>query len=132
MMKKPTILIVDDEKNFTDSFSEFLSDRFNAKVLVRKNAIDAMEVLDQEKVDVLFQDMFMPGLPGGKVIEHIKNRRRINQMIVFIISKWNGDVQTLRFENYDVKYIPKPIGLITTQKVLTEEFEAKGGFDYKK
>ena len=53
-------------------------------------------------------------------------------MIVFIISKWNQDTQTLKFEKYDVKYIPKPISLITTQKVLIEEFETCGGFDYKK
>ncbi len=131
-MKKPTILVVDDEKKFTDPFAQFLSERFNVDVLVRSNALEAIEVLDHQRVDVLFQDMVMPGPGGEEVIHHIKNLKRINDMIVFIISKWNEDRHTLKFENLDVKYIPKPISLITTQKVLTEEFETCGGFDYKK
>ncbi len=131
-MIKPTVLIVDDEKKFTDTFAEFLSQRFNADVLVRNNAMEAIEVLDQQRVDVLFQDMIMPGADGEQVIDHIKNLQRINEMIIFIISKWNEDVRTSKFEKCDVKYIPKPISLITTQKVLIEEFENHGGFDYKK
>ena len=131
-MKKPTILIVDDEKKFTDTFAAFFSERFNADVLVRKNAMEGIEVLDQQRVDVLFQDMIMPGPGGEQVINHIKDLKRIHEMIVFIISKWEDSAQTLKFENFGVKYIPKPISLITTQKVLIEEFEAHGGFDYKK
>jgi response regulator RpfG family c-di-GMP phosphodiesterase len=131
-MKKPTVLIVDDEKKFTDTFAQFLSERFNVNVLVRKNAMEGIEVLDHQRVDVLFQDMIMPGPGGEHVINHIKNLKRLNEMIVFIISKWNEDRHTLKFESYDVKYIPKPISLITTQKVLAEEFETCGGFDYKK
>ena len=131
-MKKPTILIVDDEKKFTDTFAQFLSERFNVDVLVRTNAMEGIAVLDQQRVDVLFQDMIMPGPGGEQVINHIKDLKRINEMIVFIISKWNEDRHTLKFENLDVKYIPKPISLITTQNVLIEEFETCGGFDYKK
>jgi CheY-like chemotaxis protein len=131
-MKKPTILIVDDEKKFTDTFAQFLTERFNVNVLVRRSAMEGIEVLDHQQVDVLFQDMVMPGPGGEQVINHIKNLKRLNDMIVFIISKWNEDAQTLKFEKYDVKYIPKPISLITTQKVLIEEFETCGGFDYKK
>ena len=74
----------------------------------------------------------MPGFGGEHVINHIKSQKRINEMIVFIISKWNDESKTLKFERYDVKYLPKPISLITTQKVLIEEFEINGGFDYKK
>jgi len=131
-MKKPTILIVDDEKDFSSTLVEFLSERFNANVLVRENAMEAIEVLNQVQVDVLFQDMIMPGPSGEQVIDHIKNLKRINEMIVFIISKWNDEAYTFKFENLGVKYIPKPISLITTQKVLIEEFEICGGFDYKK
>jgi response regulator RpfG family c-di-GMP phosphodiesterase len=131
-MKKPTVLIVDDEKKFTDTFAQFLSERFNVNVLVRKNAREGIEVLDQQRVDVLFQDMIMPGPGGEMVINHIKDLKRLNDMIVFIISGWNEDRHTLKFESLDVKYIPKPISLITTQNVLIEEFETCGGFDYKK
>lgn len=131
-MRKPTIMIVDDEKEFTDTFAKFLSQRFNAKVLVRKSALAGIEVLDEQRVDVLFQDMMMPVLGGEIVIEHIKNLDRINEMIIFIISKWNQDDHTMKFENYDLKYIPKPISLLTTQRILIEDFEIKGGFDYKK
>jgi len=132
MMRKPNILIVDDEKKFTDTFAQFLTERFNANVFVRNNAIDGIEFLDQERVDVLFQDMVLPGLNGEFVINHLKDLNRIDETIVFIISGWNSDIHTQRYENFDLKYIPKPISLITTQKVLAQEFESMGGFDYKK
>ena len=131
-MKKPAILIVDDEKEFSDTFAKFLSERFKADILLRKNAMEAIEVINQQRVDVLFKDIIMPGPGGEQVIEHIKNRNRINEMIVFIISKWNDDAKTLKFEKYNVKYLPKPISLITTQKVLIEEFEACSGPDHTK
>lgn len=131
MMRKPNILIVDDEKKFTDTFAQFLTERFNANVFVRNNAIDGIEFLDQ-RVDVLFQDMVLPGLNGEFVINHLKDLNRIDETIVFIISGWNSDIHTQRYENFDLKYIPKPISLITTQKVLAQEFESMGGFDYKK
>ena len=131
-MRKPNILIVDDEKKFTDTFAQFLTERFNANVFVRNNAIDGIEFLDQERVDVLFQDMVLPGLNGEFVINHLKDLNRIDETIVFIISGWNSDIHTQRYENFDLKYIPKPISLITTQKVLAQEFESMGGFDYKK
>lgn len=108
-MKKPRILIVDDEKKFTDTFAQFLTERFNVNVIVRRNAAQAIEVLDHQRVDVLFQDMVLPGWGGEHVINHIKDLKRLNEMVVFIISKWNSDSQTLRFENYDVKYIPSPL-----------------------
>ena len=131
-MKKPTILILDDEKEFTDSFAEFLLQRFNAKVIVRKNVEEGIKVLDKQSVDVLFQDMMMPGLGGETVVEHIKNLERINEMIIFVMSKWDLDTRIIRFEDCNVKYIPKPISMLTTQRILMEDFEIKGGFDYKK
>jgi CheY-like chemotaxis protein len=131
-MKKPTIMIVDDEKEFTDTFADFLSQRFNAKILVRKSAQEGIKELDKQRVDVLFQDMIMPGLGGEVVIDHIKTLDRINDMIIFIISKWERDTRTMKFEGYDIKHIPKPISLSTTQRILIEDFEIKGGYDYKK
>jgi CheY-like chemotaxis protein len=131
-MKKPTILIVDDEKDFTDTFAEFLSHRFKAKILVRKNAQEGIKALDNQRVDVLFQDMIMPGLGGEAVIDHVKTLDRINEMIIFIISKWDQDTRTMKFAGHDVKHIPKPISLSTTQRLLIEDFEIKGCYDYKK
>jgi response regulator RpfG family c-di-GMP phosphodiesterase len=131
-MKKPTIMIVDDEKEFTDTFAAFLSQRFNAKILIRNNAQEGIKVLDKQRVDVLFQDMILPGLGGEAVIDHIKTLDRINEMIIFIVSKWDQDTRTMKFEGHDIKYIPKPISLSTTQRILIEDFEIKGGYDYKK
>jgi CheY-like chemotaxis protein len=131
-MKKPTILIVDDEKDFTDTFAKFLSQRFNAKILVRKNAQEGIKALDDQRVDVLFQDMILPGLGGEVVIDHVKTLDRINDMIIFIISKWDQDTRTMQFEGHNVKHIPKPISLSITQRILTEDFEIKGCYDYKK
>jgi hypothetical protein len=74
----------------------------------------------------------MPGLGGEAVIDHVKTLDQINEMIIFIISKWDRERRTMRFEGVEVKNIPKPISLATTQRILIEDFEIKGCYDYKK
>ena len=130
-MKKPTILIVDDESQFIEKFAEFIKDEFNADVIVKSNSFEALEVIDNQKVDVLFQDIHMPGPSGFEVIKHIKKLNKDRDMIIFVISKWNDGVFTRQIEDLGVKYIPKPLSLKATHRVLTEEFENRGWLSIK-
>lgn len=131
-MKRPTVLIVDDESQFTEKFAEFIKDEFKANVIVRSNSFEAMEVIDSQKIDVLFQDIHMPGPSGFEVIKYIKKLNKEKDMIIYVISKWNDGVFTKQIEDLGVGYIPKPLSLKATHRILTEEFEKRGWLSNKR
>ncbi len=133
-MIKPTILVVDDEKRFTETFVDFLKVQFNANVILKENVKDALEVIDNQRVDVLFQDIHLPNGPDGvEVVKYIKKIGKDKDITTFIISKWQDDETYQKvIKELNVKYIPKPISLASTKTVLEELFKARGNFDYKK
>jgi DNA-binding NtrC family response regulator len=58
-----TILFVDDDRKVLDIIAEALSAR-GFRMLATDNGYEAMRLLAQEHVDVLFADVVMPGLNG--------------------------------------------------------------------
>jgi CheY-like chemotaxis protein len=128
-MGKPTILIVDDEKSFTDKLAEFLNIPFDCNVIVQNHSNDVMDTVKNQHVDILFQDIHVPGPDGFEVVKQIKKSGI--DIIIFIITSWKEDAYYLKSSDLGVNYLPKPIGFKLLQNTLTEIFE-KHGFDYKK
>lgn len=133
-MIKPTILLVDDDKKLTDIFVDFLFKNFNADVILKEHAKGAIEVLDQQRVDVLFQDIHLPSGPNGlEVVRHVNKIGKAKDILIYIISKWDkNESYEMQLLDLDVKYMPKPISFLTIKSLLEKAFESKGGFDYKK
>ena len=134
-MIKPTILVVDDDKEFTDIFVDFLNKSFNAEIILKDNANDAIKVIDKQRVDVLFQDIRLPNGPNGlAVVRHIKEVGKSNDIFVYIISRWhNNDSYDIQMRDLKVNYLPQPISFITVRSLLNREFERSASkFDYKK
>lgn len=66
-----TILIVDDEDALRDLANEVLT-AHGYNVLSAESAEDALEVLKNNKVDVLFSDVIMPGMDGYELASRVK------------------------------------------------------------
>jgi two-component system response regulator AtoC len=65
-MKRPTILIVDDERNTRDGLQRALQDRYD--VLLAEDAQTAVQTLESACVDVMLTDLRMPGDDGMKLL----------------------------------------------------------------
>src|ERR1043166_5153507 len=70
-MSTPTLLIVDDEKSTRDGLRAALEDRYD--VYVAEDATAAMELLEQERFDVLLTDFRLPSEDGMKLIARAKS-----------------------------------------------------------
>jgi DNA-binding NtrC family response regulator len=66
-----TILFVDDDQPVRAIIAEALSAR-GFRVLVADNADEALRLLAQEHVDVLFADVVMPGINGIELAKQAK------------------------------------------------------------
>ena len=63
----PTILIVDDDADFRESFSETLEDLGHVPIVVPSGAA-ALRVLAQEQIDAVIVDYRMPDMDGIELL----------------------------------------------------------------
>jgi DNA-binding response OmpR family regulator len=65
------ILLVDDEPDFTDPIEFWLKKR-DFEVAVVNNGEDAIKNIKENKPDIVFMDINMPGLSGVETLERIR------------------------------------------------------------
>ena len=68
-----SILIVDDEKNYTAVLSEVLEEE-GYESFTANSAGKALEILQIEDVDLVVTDMKMPGMDGLELLDRIKHK----------------------------------------------------------
>lgn len=109
MMKKPRILLVDDEVEFVQTLAERLQLRdFDA--VTAGDGEEALRRLENTAFDLVVLDVLMPGLGGLEVLRQIKSR--FPEIPVILLtgrgSTANG-IEGMRLGAYD--YLMKPIDI---------------------
>ena len=91
MIKIPIkILIIDDEKDFVEMFSLRLQQQ-GEKVSTAYSGNEALKVLGQENIDVIFLDIRMPGMDG---IETLKQIKKLYPIVEVILLTGHGSTET--------------------------------------
>ena len=104
-MAKANILIVDDEMGPRESLKVILKPYFN--VYMAERGGQAIEILNQIPIDLVTLDLKMPGLPGTKVLEKVKERDPdIEAIIITGYGSMDTAIEGLRLGAFD--YISKP------------------------
>jgi DNA-binding NarL/FixJ family response regulator len=87
--KKIKILLVEDHPLFLNALSQLISGISNVQVVGKKlNAQDALNFLEENRVDVVITDIDMPGMDGVELSGIIsKQYPRINIMVVSMVNK---------------------------------------------
>ena len=77
-MMKTKCLIVDDEPLAIEVIENHISQLENLEVAATcRNAVKAFEILEREKIDLLFLDIQMPKLTGIDFLKSIKNPPKV-------------------------------------------------------
>ncbi len=84
-MAKKRVMLVDDEKSFTNLLKLNLEDTGQYEVRVENWAEDAVNSAKEFKPDIVLLDIIMPRLPGGNVAALIKETPELRDTpIVFL------------------------------------------------
>lgn len=102
-----SILIVDDDKTNRRILKELVEDE--ARVLLAKNGIQAIEKATEFLPDLIILDVVMPDMDGFKVIETLKNKRETQHIpIIFITGNTSIEAEEKGLRLGAVDYISKP------------------------
>jgi signal transduction histidine kinase len=116
----PTILIVDDEKNFVQALKIFLEEE-NYNINVAFDGDEAIEIIRARKPSLILLDIKMPRMNGYKVIEYLFADEKTKVIPIIILSGY--EIDTARLHKIGMKKIrslSKPI----ENDLLLEEIEA--------
>lgn len=104
------VMIADDERMVRRTLKAVGKWEENGMEIVgeAQNGIEALEILENEKPDVLFLDMRMPGLSGSEILERLGQKE--GKLITVIVSGYDEFEYARTALKYGaVDYILKPI-----------------------
>ena len=106
MKDKQTVLIVDDSSENVDLLVDLLKDY---DLVTALDGETALEIVDEEDVDLILLDIMMPGMDGFEVCKKVKSNEKTSHIpIIFLSAKdKHADIQR-GFELGAVDYITKP------------------------
>lgn len=128
-MRKKLILVVDDEPRSREGIKKTIIKESleQYKVLTASNAKEALEVIDDTKINVLITDIKMPEMSGLDLLRELKEKTK--DPVVIIISAYSEfDYAHQALEMGVVNYLLKPI----PKKKLMEAVEKAIAIDEEK
>jgi DNA-binding NtrC family response regulator len=84
------ILVVDDEKMIANALQRVLA-KAGHKVFTSHNGLDAIAIIENESIDLIFLDLLMPEMNGSDLMEWLHAQR---PNIKFIVMTAYGDQAT--------------------------------------
>ena len=104
--RNKTILVVDDTESNLDMVLAILQDY---DLIPSTSGEDALELLKEEKVDLVLLDILMPGLDGYDVCKRIKSAPETQDIpVIFITAKTNEQSIEKAYELGGADYVTKP------------------------
>ena len=111
MDSQKTIMIVDDTEMNIDILVEALQDDYD--LIVAINGLEAIELLEEQKPDLILLDIMMPHMDGYEVLITLKKNSALEHIPVILLSaKTDRDSKTKGFSLGAVDYVTKPIEII--------------------
>ncbi len=112
-------LIVDDEPHAIEIIEKYVEDFTEIDLVAKCNtAIQAFQILQKTRIDLIFLDVKMPGLLGTNLVRSLKNPPKI------IFTTAYQDYALEGFDLNAVDYLLKPIPFDRFLKAIDKVFEA--------
>ncbi len=128
--KSYLILTIDDEEAIRYSFRDYLED-YNYSVIEAENGERGLELVKQQKPDLILLDLSMPGMSG---IDVLKKIHEIEEEIPVIVISGTGlitdVIDALRNGAWD--FMVKPVIVISGTGLITDVIDAlrNGAWDF--
>lgn len=111
MDRQNTIMIVDDTEMNIVILVDALKEDYD--LIVALNGLEAIEILREEKPDLILLDIMMPEMNGYEVLNKLKQKSTLEHIPVILLSAITDcDFKTKGFSLGAVDYITKPFEIV--------------------
>lgn len=115
------ILFVDDEEGILDLYSQLLDDT-EYEVFTATDGFEALEIIENNVIPVMFLDLKMPKMSGIELCERIRESNSIS--IINAITGYSSLFELVEIRNAGFDdYFKKPIELEELLEVIKSCFE---------
>lgn len=122
--ERPTILLVDDNKEMVDYLKENF--RRNYVTLTAGNGEEALAIMKEHRVDIVLSDVMMPGIDGIKLCQLIKRNLQTCHIPVLLLSaKGSVDAQTEGIQAGADDYMAKPFSIQLLKGKIANQLKAR-------
>lgn len=113
------VLVCDDSVVARKGLARYLLNSSEQTVVFAKDGQEALDIIDAERIDVLFLDLTMPVLDGFGVLEGLQKREHSIHVVV-VSADIQEHAQKLCLELGAYGFIGKPVEINTFTKVCAE------------
>ena len=108
MSEFPNLLIIEDESVFRGCLKMYLENKFS--IYEAGLGEDAMQILSNDKIDIVMTDYSLPDINGDELIENIKSL--YPHVIVLCLTAYNDEsiISSIKEKKVD-KILNKPVSL---------------------
>ena len=129
--RKPTIMVVDDSVTVRKVTSRFL-ERQGVNVVIAKDGVDAIEILQETTPDLILLDIEMPRMDGFEVATHIRHTKRLQSIPIIMITSRTGEKHRTRAFKIGVDdYMGKPFQEIQLLEKINLLLDSEVRLDYE-
>ena len=122
-MKKPRLLIVDDEIPFTANLLKLLS-RKGYEVSAVNDGYSALRIIEEQEFDVVILDQKMPGIDGVTTLKELKKKRPHMEVIMLTgHGSIESGIQGLQLGAFN--YVMKPVTFPELLEQIVHAYERK-------
>jgi len=122
-MSEPRILFVDDDKDILAMVEQYLTIK-GYDVTIVDNGIDAVGIVKEKEIDIVFTDYKMPDFNGLELLVAIKKYRPQTEVIIVTgYGSMESAIQAMKFGSYD--YLQKPFKLDHLRLIIDRIVEEK-------
>ncbi len=122
-MKRPIILLVDDEVAFANNLLKLLSKR-GYDVVVEYNGADAVKRVGEKEFDVIILDMKMPGMDGIATLKEIKKKAPLVEVVILTgHGSIESGIEGMQLGAFD--FLMKPVRIDDLQEKVSEAYRRK-------
>ena len=122
-MRKPRLLLVDDEIPFVANLLKLLSRR-GYEVSTAHDGDSALRLVQEREFDVVILDQNMPGKDGIRVLRELK-KKQPHLEVVILTGYGSVDMALKGFELGIYDYTSKPIQLADLEAKIRQAFQRK-------
>jgi len=107
MQNSPVILVVDDTESNIDILVELLGDDY--EVMVSLDGEGALEIAQEDDIDLILLDIMMPEMDGYEVCNRLKEKEKTKHIpIIFLTAKSDEDSIEKAYDVGGTDYVTKP------------------------